>query len=644
MTRLSGRLLLPALAGLAAAALLPAAALRAQDPAPRDTLAPPEVEVQIPDEAVRADTLPDAGRPEAADSLLPPPNFPRFPTVRGTGFSVGSWVFGPAELGRFHGLTLLELLDRIPGIPVVREGDAGRPAGVSPFGAGGGRLRVFLDGWELRALSAASPELQHIPLVDVEEIRITRSLTETRVDVQTLRLDDGRPFAQIEGAEGDYGTQVLRGIFVRPWGRRTMVFAGLDVAETSGFRRNSPFSENTAMGRVSWRLAPDAGFQLDLRRTAIDTERTLEGGRPVPRESFDRGELILRGRSRLGRALWLDAAVGRSWTDPQSADSITLQRESVQAMLRAALDVPLGTLSGTARVHRVDAAGFAADATELSARADLAPAPWLSAWGEARALSSGGITGVELEASGRAGPWRGVSLFGSLAAGTRGLPFRRDTTVRVPTLAGVVNPAAPDSVDVADVVFGTRESRLGGMRAGAEAVRGSAVLGAAFVAHDVTAWVPYGFWYDRAAAPVEGGTVGGVEAYLSFPLVWRQLRLDAHYTDFLAQPSRPYLPARFGRAALEYHWVYRNGALEPTLRAEALGRGSALGFDPATGAPDRRTEPYVLFNVLVQVRVLDVRAFWRMENIANRVSAEDVPGLPLPGQRAMFGVRWFFRD
>lgn len=639
--------LLPTLAGLAAAVLLPAAALRAQDPVPRDTL-PPEAEVvvDIPDEAVRADTLPEAGRPAsaAADSLVPAPNFPRFPAARGGGFTAASWVFGPAELGRFHGLSLLELLDRIPGLPIVREGDFGRPAGVGAFGAGGGRLRVFVDGWELRALSAASPELQHIPLLDVEEVRITRGLAETRVDVQTLRLDDARPFARIEGAEGDFATRVLRGLFARPFGSRVMVYAGLDVAETGGFRRRSQVSQNTAMGRVSWLAAPGAWVQLDYRTTAIDAERTLVEGAALPRESFDRSELVLRARGRLGGALWLDAALGRSRVDRQANDEATPAASSSQAMLRAALDVPLGTLSAAARLHRGDADGYAADRAELAARAELVPRAWLAAWGEARAITAGGVSGGEVEVAGRAGPFGGASLFASAAAGSRGLPFARDTAFRIPTLAGAVNPAAPDSVLVEAVVFRTRESTLAGFRAGGEVARGSAVLGAAFVAQQLGAWVPFGFAYDRGLEPVDGGAVGALEGYLSLPLLWRPLRLDVHYTDFLGQPARPYLPARFGRAALEYHGVYRDGNLEPTLRAEVVARGAAVAPNPSTGAVDTALEPYALFNLYVQVRVLDVRAFWRMENVVNRTTAADVPGLPLPGNRSMFGVRWFFRD
>jgi hypothetical protein len=170
------------------------------------------------------------------------------------------------------------------------------------------------------------------------------------------------------------------------------------------------------------------------------------------------------------------------------------------------------------------------------------------------------------------------------------------------------------------------------------------VAGAAFVVQDVDAVVPYGYWYERGLEPVGGETVSGVEAYASIPVVWRQLRFDAAYTDFLTAPARPYLPVRFGRAALEYHWIFRGGNLEPTFRAEVIARGPARTLDPQTLTLTATTEQYAIFNFLVQFRVLDVRAFWRIENAFNRDSAFDIPGLTLPGQRALFGVRWFFRD
>ncbi len=687
------RRLLPALlAGLSAAVLAPAAGLRAQDtiPAPPDSVVRKDsVQIAIPGEAVRGDTIPDAARPDSvpADSTLPAPNFPVFPRAREAGFSAASWVFGPAELSRFHGLTLLELLDRIPGLVITREGGVGRAAGVSAFASGGGRLRVFLDGWEMRPLNATVLDLQHIPLVDVTEVRVTRGLTETRVELETLRLTDRRPYAQIEGGEGDFATRLLRGIFARPIGRKFAVQAGLDLVETSGFRRAAPFTENTALARLSYAFTPDRGLQLEYRTTGIDTERTVEELAPPlpPRESFDRGELLLRGRGRFfGRrsaacvqtapaaadsaaagvdsaaaaardsamavacqvqgGFWLDGAIGRSRVEPQADDSVSFQRESVQAMLRASIDVPLGTLTGAARFHRVDEEGYSADATELSARAELTPAPWVAAWGEARAVSHGGVTGVELEASGRAGPFGGFTVFGSIGAGNRGLRFRRDSIQVVKTLAGEVDPDAPKEDTLPLVLFRDRESTAGGFRAGAEWTRGSIVAGAAFVAHDVDVVAPFGFWFENALQPTAGGTIAAVEAYADVPLIWPQLRFKASYTDFLTEPERPYLPQRFGRAALEFHGLYFGGNFEPTIRVEVLARGRQLSFDRDSSTFNVVTEPFATFNFFVQMRVLDVRAFWRMENAFNREEAFDVPGLPHPGVRALFGVRWFFRD
>lgn len=683
------RRLLPALfAGLSAAALLPAAELRAQDTIP--AVRQDSAQIAIPGEAVRGDTIPDEAKPDSvpADSTLPAPNFPVYPKPRQDGFGAASWVFGPAEMSRFHGLTLLDLLERLPGLVITREGGVGRAAGIAAFSSGGGRFRVFLDGWELRPLNNSVLDLQQVPLVDVTEVRVTRGFTETRVDLETIRLTDRRPFAQIEGGEGDFATRLLRGFFARPLGKRWLVQAGMDLVETAGFRRRAAFNENTAMARLSYAFTDDRALQLEYRSTGIDTDRTVEGlAVPPPVESFDRGELFLRGRGRFfarpgvcadsaavvavpadsaaardssaGRdstagprceptgGLWLDGAIGRSWLNPLSGDSVSFERESVQAMLRATVDIPLGTVTGAARFHRVDQEGFSANATELSARAELTPRPWIAAWGEARAVSHGGVTGVELEASGRAGPFGGFTLFGSLGAGNRGLRFRRDSTVVVRTLAGEVVPGAPEQDTLPVVLFRERESVASGFRAGAEWARGSIRAGGAFVAHDVDVVSPFGFWFERGLEPTGGGTVGAVEAYVDLPVIWRQVRFHATYTDFLTEPERPYLPQRFGRAALEYHGLFFNGNFEPTFRSEVLVGGRSLTLNEVGAdslAFNQRTEPYAVFNFYVQMRVLDVRAFWRMENAFNRDRAFDVPGLFLPGVRTMFGVRWFFRD
>ncbi|HEU0016178.1 MAG TPA: TonB-dependent receptor plug domain-containing protein [Longimicrobium sp.] len=664
-----GTRLLSVLAAAALAAAL-AAPLSAQDPPtlPRDTVprprpdtprvprpGPDSAAVPIPDEAVRADTLPDRPGQDTvpADSTIPAPVFPLFPEPRLADAAANTWVWDRDALARFHGLSLLELLDRVPGLVITREGGIGRPAGVAAFGAGGGRLRVFVDGWEQPPLSSATPEVQRIPLLDVQEVRVTRGLAETRVDVQTLRLRDIRPLAQVEGADGDFDTRILRALFARPVARRLMFHVGLDLVQSDGFRRIEPFAVNTAMVRASYAFSADRGIQVDYRTSSVETERRASSGGivspAVPNESSDRRELVVRARGRFLGRLWLDGAIGRT-TLENAGDTITRPAEVVQAMARAALDVRLGTLSGgirtrMPRVDDVEEEGFAADGTEVFARADLAPSPRLGAWGEARATSWGGVgvSGVELEGGARlalAGP---LTVFGSLASGTRGVRFARDSVVTMRTVAGLVDPEGA-TVEVPVLLFRDVRSRVNGFRAGAEWLRGSVRAGAAFVVHDLDQVAPYGLAFDRTAEMRPGGTVSGMEAWASFPVLYRQIRFDLAYSDFFTEPERPYLPTRFGRAALELHWVYRGGNLEPTIRAEVIGRDQARGIDPETGELTALSDRYAVMNLYVQVRVLDVRAFWRLENVLHNYTVSDVPPFTLPGQRALFGVRWFFRN
>jgi hypothetical protein len=631
---------LRAAASLAAAlAALAAAPAHAQEPAPRDTVPRDTVRVPIPPEQQRADTLPDRPRPDsaAADTLRPAPSFPERPQAGPAGFGVGVWEFTRADLARFHGLTLLEFMERVPGILVTRTGGAGSPAGVSLLGAGGGRVRVFVDGWEMRSLNAATFDLQRVPLLDVVAMRVERGLAETRVDLSTFRLPDARAFAQVEAADGDFGKRLLRGFFARPLGSRFVVQTGIDLSETSGFRRLSPFSINTVMARLSYQLRPDAGFQLEYRTSAIDASLRPASGVEFFKESLDRTELILRGRARLLPRLWVDGAVGRSTEEPAAGDTLNLYVRSVQAYGSATAEVGVGRLVGTARVFRGREDTFAPDGSSLEARAELRPAPWIDARGEVRLLTLGGDAGTELEAAVRVEPFAGVSLFGQVGAGARPIPLLLDTLVTLSTFGSLVGRVPATLEDTVGVVRRTAPA-LAGIRAGAELSRGVYRLGAALVTHDLDAVVPLGYGYDRGFPAVAGGTVTALEGYASTPFLNNNLRFDGWFVHRLDAAERPYLPGYFGRAALEFHDVFRDGNLEPTLRLEVVGRDRApvLGDTVPVGR-------YAVFNTFVQVRVVDVRVFFRLENIFN-MRASDVPGTRIAGPVQMYGVRWFFRN
>jgi hypothetical protein len=109
--------------------------------------------------------------------------------------------------------------------------------------------------------------------------------------------------------------------------------------------------------------------------------------------------------------------------------------------------------------------------------------------------------------------------------------------------------------------------------------------------------------------------------------------------------DRPYLPEQSGRIALEAHGLFFGGQLEPSLRVEALHHGAARvpsGVDAT--AFDGTSLAYTQANLQLQIRILDVRAFFIFDNITDQRVLADFPGRPLPGGRFYYGLRWTFRN
>lgn len=610
-------------------AAFPAGHLAAQEPVPPDTLPRDTIVVPIPPERVAVDTVPEELRPEAVDTIGPAPNFPVFPDPAPAGWTAARWVWTREELNRFHGLSLLELLAQVPGLNVVRAGGFGRPAAVTAFGLGGGRLRVVLDGYELDPLAAANLDLQQIALVDLEEVRLERGFNEIRLELLTFRLPDTRPFSQLEAATGDYQSRLLRAIFSRTLGQRSVLFLGFDLVDTGGLFRQQPFTASTGVARWSYAFGPAAGVEAEYRQSGI-----VSTGAPFVQE-FDRRDLILRGRASPLPGLTVDALLGRSWRQPGDRDTLDVRLASNQAAVRALYETGPAWVVGGARL-RGEQTGFAAPGLELSLGGGLRPLPWLHATAEVRQASTDEVTGTELEGTARLGPLLGFSLFATGATGTRGVGLVRDTLI--PVL-----DEDPDTEERMDTLwlFPTFASSMNGMRVGAEWEGWGARIGAAYLTLDTDLAVPFGLPFDRRADPVVGEPAAAAEAYLSVPVFYRPLRLDAAYTRWFDVGGRPYLPVEEGRIALSFHDLFYTGNLEPTVRLEAVHRASMLVPQAEGQAFDDVSAPYTLLNFYLQIRVLDVRAFVVWENILNQAGA-DLPGRWFTGQRALYGVRWHF--
>ncbi len=630
------RSLLAAAAG--ALALLSAAPVRAQDPPKRDT-----ARVVIPPDATDRDTLPVLRDSVPEDTTKAAPVLPLAPAVERGGAWNGTWRWERADLAYYHSVSILDLLERVPGLVITRGGSFGAPAGISAFALGGGRTRVFLDGWELHPLGTGTFDVQRLALADLEAVTVRRGLSETRIELRTFRLPDARPWTGIEAGDGDYNTRFLRFLFARPvMGERNLVEALFDLVDTDGYLGRQPFTATTYGARWTHLLSPDRGFRVEYRKTTADLETTTRNPASLA-ESTDRSELLVRGHARIRGPLWAEVMAGRSSRTQAGTDTVSLEGALQQYVGRLRYVLPAGSLEGTARLLRGSDEGFAPGGSELSVRAEVSPRERLTVSGEARRLDAGGVGGLEAEASARLGLARGLAVFGTAATGTRGIRVARDTTLLRLPIAGVGQPGEP-TVAVPLRLFRGEESALQGLRAGAEWAGGGIVAGAAFVRDDVDRVAPYGLAFDVGTASAGGGAEDGVEAWASGPLYFPWARFDGWYARRIAETERRFLPQDQGRLAVELHRVFKGGQLEPTLRGEAVYHGSALTFDPARPDETLAAEPYVLFNLFLQVRVLDVRAFLALENLVNRQTAVDVGGRPLAGSRTTFGARWFLRN
>lgn len=641
-------------ARIAAALLcLVPAVLAAQNPPTRPR--PDTARVQRPDTARRDTTtfrVPAGALPAdtfltrkkdslPADSLRPAPLIPAYPQPDSAGFWKGTWVWDRTALQRFHGLSLLDLLVRIPGATVTRARGYGQPAGVAPFGLGGGRTRVFIDGWELDPLASATPDLQQLSLVDLQEVRVERRLDELRIDVTTFRLADRRTYSQLEAATGDPRLRVLRGLYSQAVGGRDVLFFGFDVSDTEGFRRAEPFSVNTTIARWSHRFTPGLGFQAEYR--SADTER-----RDSFPESGNRRALILRGIATPFPGLTLEGIASRSRRSPGGHD-LFHRIDSDQLAGRALLRGGFGWVEGSAQLRRADEDGIPLPTSDLGVRAGFRAGPLLEVQGSARASTLGGKAGTELEGSVRTGRLAGVSLFGSVTAGSRGIGLVRGDTVVTLANPDTVHKIFSDTIPL----FASIAPTLAGFRAGAEWQRGASMLGAALLSLKPDRVAPFGLPLDRGRPALSTGTATGVEGYASIPLWPAQLRLEGWYTFWNDTGGHPYLPKDQGRVALEYHNVFYTGNLEPTLRVEMARRGRSLlpAADTTAAVASRTAVAYTVFNAFLQVRVIDVRAFIIAENLFNLRTAVDIRTIdqPLPGRLSqgttiLYGVRWYFRN
>ncbi|MDE0356653.1 MAG: Plug domain-containing protein, partial [Gammaproteobacteria bacterium] len=206
-----------------------------------DSLAP------VPD-SLAADSLPGGGfappggfplADSLADSLVVQP-FPELPDPSRGGWATGVWEWDREALLGNQALSLAQLLDQIPGTVALRGGDFGTPNIVTAFGGGGGRVRLYIDGFEMVPLRAGAPDLAQVGLAGFQRVRVRRSTDGLRVELTSLEVDDPRPYSLVEVGTGDLQTNMLRATFSHPFSLGGSLAFTLDRLDTEGTGRREP--------------------------------------------------------------------------------------------------------------------------------------------------------------------------------------------------------------------------------------------------------------------------------------------------------------------------------------------------------------------------------------------------------------------
>lgn len=582
---------------------------------PHDTIPPPVVDPRLPP---GSDTLPP---PEDTVPPEPPALLPAFEAIGPAGLPAGVWEWSRTDLLRLPDISLLHLLERVPGITGIRASPFGQPEAASVFGATAGAITYEIDGFQFDPLTTPTFDPTRLPLLALEHVRIERRVTGATVRIQTRSPVDARPHSIIEAGTGDLRTNLFRGTFLAPHVLGGSLALGF---ESLGSQTLAGGTSNHVTGSLKWTWVREGGgIQLAYRQSDLDRTGVSDGLASMRRD------WSVRARQNLG-PITAEAHAGASSVEEEIGD-LVLHEGSPQGGLRvtSVLPAPVPTEASVSLRLRSHPR---LPAQEVELAAWTAPAPWLAVgadvvhgrWGD------GSPTG-RWAVRAQAGPMAGFTAFAEVGGADRAL---------IGTFADP--PATESSVGGSETVAEAAriEFAHNGRRLGLDFRRAGIRAGAAAISVSADSVGGFGLEFDQAVPRFGAGDAQGLELSVGLPTGWAPLRLEGWYVDTDVPGGWVYFPSEQWRAALVYHDLpLPSGNLEIFARLEHEFRGRmavpSAGDLVAVGA-------YRATNLELTIRVLTVRAFVRWQNVLHRVGQRDLPGLVRPGQHIFYGVKWEF--
>ncbi len=571
-----------------------------QDP-PRDTVAVPRDTTPPGADTIRTqrDTV---IRRDTIEAPLARAEFPL------TMDAAGRYHWTRDELFAGGGLTLLELLERIPGATPFRSGWIAAPAEVTWLG-GGGRVRVFYDGIELRPLDDRTGgllDLAEVQLWTLEEVLVERGADELRVHLRSWRVERTSTASRTDVFTGDEDTNLYRGMLGRRFGHGEAIQGGFQQYGTSGIPSGGG-DELSLIARLGWaaRGVSVDGFGIRARRQRNVQRRG--DAYEIPRVNSIRRDAY--GRIGVG--------------DPESGGWAQLVLAS-QAFTRERIDpprLPLDTIEARRSQRQVvGALGWSSKAfrTSLTSR---------TYGGDDGFHAIAGRVALDHRLGGLAAlaEWRGgdSTSLGEISA--------RFSPVSFLSLAAVASlRRAPSDLDADDVMSARGEVAL---RLGDLWLTGGAVtLDSIHVTPPII--------FDSTFVPHDEGRTtalfGGVRGR-----VWRAVHADIFAFRWERQGSyRPRMQVR-SEVYVRTRWLTKFpsghfGALISVRHDYRDGISFQRSIGPLVALSSHE------LSSLLEIRLVDAVLFWRQRYTIGQRATELVPGYSLPRQTTLYGVRWDF--
>jgi hypothetical protein len=316
---------------------LPVSALGQEPPdsiiSPLPDSVAPGVTVMALDSGTVVDTV-YTTHPDSVFRVLPP-------LTVGTpgGAESGVTVWGPEDLLGNSALTLLELLAKESDLLPFRYGDYGSPEAVLGAGMTGGRVRIFVDGFEELPLTGAVPDLSRVALAGVREVRAERGGGELRIYLASMEPDDPRPMSRVEAGTGDLNTNLFRGTFLHPRAFGGTLGLSIERKDSEGRGGGEPGSRQSLWFRYAAHRGDDRSLSFDFRQST--TEGVLDSIPP----SVGRSSWVIRARTRLTPTLVAEAYTGSTSVSSDDDGLTPLTASTAQHGARLSWERGFGALA-----------------------------------------------------------------------------------------------------------------------------------------------------------------------------------------------------------------------------------------------------------------------------------------------------------